>query len=339
MVLIFTATLFFVENFKTQINYIRNTNRAAHITLPVSPSLPVNSNPLEINYMRAKDYPGSKIIIEQSLSPGSNYYRYLSSYQSGGLKIYALLTIPKGKIPSGGWPVILFNHGYIPPSAYLTSSSYAVMINPLSAAGYMVFAPDFRGNDNSGGIPAQPYVSAGYITDSMNAIASIKQYKNANPNKIGVVGHSMGGNVTLHDLVISKDIKVASILSGVVGDEKDLINWWNYRYNSRLIVGNDLDTYYKLQQMIKSHGNPTSNQNYWNSIDPTKFTQNINVPVQIQVGSADEVVPISFSANLRDQLESQGKIVNFQEFPGADHNLSPYIDQAMNNVVLFLINI
>ena len=32
--------------------------------------------------MRAREYPGSDIAIEQTLEPGSNYQRYLVSYYS-----------------------------------------------------------------------------------------------------------------------------------------------------------------------------------------------------------------------------------------------------------------
>ena len=57
-------------------------------------------NPLSIEYMRKQEYPGSDIVIEQVLPPGSNYDRYIASYKSDGLKIFALLTIPQGVNPN-----------------------------------------------------------------------------------------------------------------------------------------------------------------------------------------------------------------------------------------------
>jgi len=65
--------------------------------------------------MRQRDFPGSEVTREQQLDPGANYERFRASYYSDGLKIYALLTIPRGERPASGWPVIVFNHGYIPP--------------------------------------------------------------------------------------------------------------------------------------------------------------------------------------------------------------------------------
>ncbi|KKR48094.1 MAG: hypothetical protein UT85_C0042G0007 [Candidatus Levybacteria bacterium GW2011_GWA2_40_16] len=101
-------------------------------------------HPLQIEYMRKQDYPGSDIIIEQTLSPESNYQRYIVSYQSEGLKQFALLTIPNGEAPDTGWPAILFNHGYINPSVYRTAEKYVVYTDYFSRNGYVLLKPDYR---------------------------------------------------------------------------------------------------------------------------------------------------------------------------------------------------
>jgi uncharacterized protein len=209
------------------------------------------------------------------------------------------------------------------------------MVDPLASAGYIVFKPDYRGNGNSQGEPTQPYVSPSDITDSMNALASIKKYKDANPQKIGVFGHSMGGNVTLHELVITHDFKAAELMAGVVGNETALVHWWDHRFAVRSIVGNDLDTYYIFKQMQKDHGTPGSNPIYWNAIDPTQFVDFINAPVQIQYGTADEDVPTDFSASLSASLQHAGKTVAYHVYSGADHNLAPDTATAMAVVVKF----
>src|SRR3989344_1407034 len=95
--------------------------------------------PLSIDILRKGDYPGSEIIIEQTLGGGTNYDRYIASYKSEGLIIYALLTVPKGPKPEGGFPVIIFNHGYIPPSEYKTAERYVAYVEGFSQAGYIVF--------------------------------------------------------------------------------------------------------------------------------------------------------------------------------------------------------
>ena len=79
-----------------------------------------------------KKLAGSDIVIEQTLQAGANYQRYLASYQSEGLKIYALLTVPNGAKPASGWPAIVFNHGYIPPEQYRTTERYVAYVDGVA---------------------------------------------------------------------------------------------------------------------------------------------------------------------------------------------------------------
>jgi uncharacterized protein len=130
-------------------------------------------HPMSIQAMRLGDYPGSQIVIEQELEPGSNYHRYYASYLSEGLKIYALLTIPNGEAPSTGWPAIVFNHGYIPPAQYRTTERYIAYVDNLARSGYIVFRIDYRGHDRSEGLASGAYGSPGYTIDVLNAVAAL----------------------------------------------------------------------------------------------------------------------------------------------------------------------
>jgi fermentation-respiration switch protein FrsA (DUF1100 family) len=294
------------------------------------------SSPLAIGVMRAKVYPGSELVIENTLPGGPGYNLYVVSYRSDGLKLFGLLTVPRGDKPTGGWPVILLNHGYIPPAEYSTEQSYARVVAPLAEAGYIVFKPDYRGHGNSQGVPRQPYVAPDYVTDSMNALTSISKYKDANPNEMGVWGHSMGGNVTLHELLLTGDLKVAVIMAGVVGSYSDILDWWDARVAAGVLTTqNDLQTDQLILQMASVHGTPQTNPGYWDAIDPTSFVADIDTPVLIQVGSADEVVPPGFSQELAAQLQAVGKSVSFHVYPGADHNLSPDTDAAVAEAIAF----
>src|SRR3972149_8402245 len=126
-------------------------------TLPLPPPTtytpPPTHHPMNILAMRQTPYPGSEIIIEEMLEPGANYNRYIASYQSEGLKIYALLTIPYGAMPPTGWPAIVFNHGYIPPTQYRTTERYVAYVDWLGSRGSIFFPIDFPRHDRpaSGG--------------------------------------------------------------------------------------------------------------------------------------------------------------------------------------------
>ncbi|TMC38112.1 MAG: hypothetical protein E6J25_13835, partial [Chloroflexi bacterium] len=98
-------------------------------------------SPLAIDAMRQRDYPGSDLAIERTLAAGSNYRQYVASYQSDGLKINSLLTVPNGPKPPTGWPVIVFNHGYISPTVYRTTERYVAYVDAFARNGYIVFKP------------------------------------------------------------------------------------------------------------------------------------------------------------------------------------------------------
>ena len=328
----FTITQPVLESTATFINAPELTATATSTALPATPDL----LPLAIASMRAKTYPGSDLVVESTLSAGQGYNRYVVSYQSDGLNLFGLLAVPTGAKPAAGWPVILLNHGYIPPGEYSTDQSYARIVAPLAEAGYIVFKPDYRGHGNSPGIPSQVYVTPDYVMDSLNALASIKKYPDANPDKIGVWGHSMGGNITLHELVVTQDFKAAVIMAGVVGSYSEIIDWWSARVATGVLTTqNDMQTDQLVLQMVRVNGTPQTNPVFWNTIDPTSFIPNIETPLHIQVGSADLVVPPAFSQELNAQLKNAGKSVTLHVYPGSDHNLSPDTTAAMAEAVTF----
>ncbi len=319
----------------------------AHFNLPVNPYQPTpptftpedqggsdeNLHPLSIESMRQQSYPGSEIVIEQTLPSQSNYHQYIASYRSDGLKIFALLTVPKAPKPENGWPVIIFNHGYIPPSQYRTTERYTAYVHAFAKEGYIVFKPDYRGHGNSEGVAEGGYGSPAYTIDVLNAISSIKRYKEANPQKIGMWGHSMGGAITLRSMVISKDVKAGVIWAGVVGSYPDLLNNWRRR-NLPQNPPPHWSTSWR-QRLINQYGDPAENPQFWNSISATSYLNDISGPIQLHHAKDDSHVPYAFSEKLNNLLQSAGKEVEFYSYDGDDHNLTNSFNTAIRRSMAF----
>lgn len=297
---------------------------------PRAPNLPLN-----IVYMRSQTYPGSDITITQTLPDGSNYKRYIASFMSNGLKEYAYLTIPKTVKPKNGFPVIIFNHGYQVPELYTPDGNYIAYMDALAKEGYIIFKPDYRGNGKSEGAPGSTYFSPNYTIDDLNAIASIKKFKDADPKHIGVWGHSMGGNISLRVSEIDPSIKAVVIWGGVVGDYNDIIyNWQNdvsYQPAPEDLYLRNLG----LSEILAAEGNPIQNPIFWNSIDPTKNLNFVSAPFQIHVGGIDEQVPPHFSLDLFNRLKSQGKVVEYYSYPGSNHDIEQGYSLAMQRTIIF----
>ncbi len=293
-------------------------------------------NPLTIQAMRGWDYPGSNIVIEETLSPASSYNRYISSYKSDGLKIYALLLVPKGVKPAQGWPVIILNHGYIIPEKYTPDGNYIPQADAFAKNGYIVFKPNYRGNGKSEGSPTSAFYSPDYTVDDLNAIASVKKYFAADPTRIGVWGHSMGGAITLRDLVIdTTDIKAAVIWGGVVSSYNDIIYNWENKVTYKPDAEDLMLRNKNKDVLIGLYGTPATNPDFWNSCDPTYFLNDVLAPVQIDVGLADNQVPPVFSEVLYDELKILGKKIEYYKYPGSNHDINQDFDLAMKRTIDF----
>jgi len=292
-------------------------------------------HPMSIQGMRTLSYPGSEIVIEQTLDPGPNYSRYIAYYLSEGYKIYALLTIPYGDPPENGWPAIVFNHGYIPPDVYRTTERYIAYVDGLARSGYVVFRIDYRGHDRSEGEPRGAYGDPGYLTDVLNAVASIKQYPSVDSSKIGMWGHSMGGYLTLRAMVISPDIRAGVIWGGVVGSYPDMLSRWRRRDTSGVPPTPPPGSRRWRTEWVELYGTPEQNPDFWNSVSANAYLADLSGPIQLHHGTADESVPLEFSETLAQQIQAVGKPVELYEYEGDNHNISNYFTSAMTHTLEF----
>jgi dienelactone hydrolase len=291
-------------------------------------------HPISIESLRQSEFPGSTLVIEQTLPPGSNYSRFIVSYQSEGLKQYALLTIPNGNKPKPGWPAIIFNHGYIPPQEYRTTERYIAYTDGFSRNGYILLRPDYRGHGNSQGEATGGYGSNAYTIDVLNALSSIKSHPDVDTNRIGMWGHSMGGHITMRSMVVNNDIKAGVIWAGVVASYPDLIN--NWRRSNRptpLITAPNRRRW--RDELTRILGTPQQNLAAWNSLSANSYLADISGPIQLHHGSSDTSVPFEFSQTLAEQMKTADKQVELFIYENDDHNLSQSFSLAMRRSIDF----
>lgn len=291
---------------------------------------PTQIRALAIPTMRARTYPASPIVVEQRLAPGVNYNRYLVSYRSDGLKIFALLTVPSGTPPPTGWPAIIFNHGYIPPALYSPTERYEAHIDALARNGYIVFRPDFRGHGASEGSAAGGYTGPAYTIDVLNAVAAVRAYGAADPARIGMWGHSLGGLLTLRSMVIDQNIKAGVIWSGVVVAVPDLLTLLDFSPTPIPTA-----VFQFRDQLYREFGTSQTNPAFWNTISPNNFLGDLSGPLQLHHGTGDAIVPVLFSAMLADQVAATGQSAELFTYPGDDHNITANFDTAMARTVRF----
>ena len=209
-------------------------------------------------------------------------------------------------------------------------------MDQLARHGYIVFRIDYRGHDRSEGVASGAYGSPGYTVDVLNAVSALKRYPDANPEGIGMWGHSMGGFLTLRAMVISPDIRAGVIWAGVVASYPDMLSRWR-RGSSNGPTSTPSSTYARSWRAswVDLYGLPEDNPNFWEGVSANSFLSDISGPLQLHHGEADEEVPLIFSETLYDQIIAAGKTVEFYTYMGDNHNISESFSQAMTRTIQF----
>ncbi len=295
---------------------------------------PMPFQEMTIPYLRTRSY-DSKLSELELYSQNGSYNSYLTSYTSDGLHINGLLTRPTGTPPPGGWPGIVFVHGYIPPNLYKTTERYTDYVDFLARNGFVVFKIDLRGNGDSEGEPGGAYYSHTYIVDTLSAYSALQGSGFVNPAKIGLWGHSMAGNVTLRALAAKPDIPAVVIWGGAGFTYLDLAEY-GISDASYQPQPNDTQRQRDRQRIRDLYGNPQDGNPFWNLVSPANYLNDIKGAIALHHAVDDHTVNVAYSRNLNQLLDATKVPHEFFEYPSGDHNISGVsFGQAMQRTVDF----
>lgn len=317
--------------------FVRSQKTAASITaaIPgVATPTPFPFQELTVPYLRSRAYKSSLGDLAL-VSENASYRSYLTSYDSDGYQVNGLLTIPAGDQPIGGWPAIIFIHGYIPPTQYQTLERYTDYIDYLARNGFVVFKIDLRGHGQSEGEPGGGYYSSDYIVDTLNARAALQSSDFVDPDKIGLWGHSMAGNVVLRSMAARPDIPASVIWAGAVytyeNQRKYGINDNSYRTPS-----NQPQRIRRRQELFDKYGSPSAQSEFWQQVAPTNYLSDLKGAIQVNHSVDDDVVNIGYSRDLMDLLDKTAVPHELHEYASGGHNISGVsFNEAMQDTVSF----
>jgi len=268
-------------------------------------------------------------------SETAEFTSYLTSYSSDGLRINALLTHPKGQEPAGGWPGIVFVHGYVPPSVYRTTERYVEYVNYLARNGFAVMKIDLRGHGSSEGDPGGAYYSADYVKDTLNAYSALQKASFVNASQIGLWGHSMAGNILTRAIATKPTIPAAVIWAGAGYTYVDLSQ---YRLNDQSYRPQPT-TNPQSQRRAKireTYGEPNATSPFWELMAPTNYLSEYKGEIQLHHAIDDSVVSVEYSRNLVNILKETSVPHELFEYQSGGHNITnPNFTPAMRETVAF----
>ena len=288
---------------------------------------------LTIPYLRSYELANGPVEVGQVVAQQATYTSYLASYQSDGLKINGLLTIPTIEMPEGGFPGVVFVHGYIPPLEYETVTRYSSHVHALANQGIVVFKIDLRGHGTSEGEPGGAYFSGDYVIDTLNAYESLKTVDEVNPNKIGLWGHSMAGNIVLRAMAGKPEVPGVVIWAGAVYTYKDMREFGIADSSYRPSQNANRN---RRQSLSDRFGEPEDGNNFWQLVAPTNYISDLQGKVQVHHASSDPVVTIEYSRNLKMLFDESDKPLELYEYDSGGHNIDgEAFSQAIERSVAF----
>lgn len=330
--ILITIAIFFVsQNVKSfSLNLASKTQQNEVVPTPT----PFPFQEMTIPYLRSKSYT-SRLGEMQKIKEASEYTGYLTNYTSDGLNIHGYLTIPRGDQPLGGWPAIVFIHGYVPPSLYQTTQNYTAYVDYLARSGFVVFKIDLRGHGDSEGEPGGGYYSSDYIIDTLSAYDALEATDFVNPQKIGLWGHSMAGNVVLRSWAVKPTIPAVNIWAGAGYTYEDLRKYGLQDNSYRPPVDNS-NRQRKRAELFNKYGQYSSASKFWKLVVPTNYLSDIRGAVQLNHATDDPVVNIGYSRDLNALLDETTIVHELNEYSSGGHNISgTNFNRAMQNTVEF----
>lgn len=258
-----------------------------------------------IEMLRKDSFRGSNFTIGDVIESNNAYTKYSITYRSGDFTISGIMNVPKSSAPENKFPVLILNHGLIPPSIYTTGRGSKRESDFFSRHGYITIHPDYRGHASSSPDTAQHHdFYVGYSKDVTRLLDAIERDPPSflDASRIGMWGHSMGGGIAARVMVLRPEVKAYVLFAPISADAED--NFYEL-------------TPEEITWLHNTYG-PAGDQIY-RSMSPIEYFGDVSSPVQIHHGAADTAVPILFSDKMYHALKQYSKKVEYFVYPDEKH--------------------
>jgi len=230
-----------------------------------------------------------------------------------GRTIPGFLLRPRGA-RSGSRPTVIQVHGGPEGQA-------RPLWNPLTvalvAAGFNVLQPNVRGSAGYG----RAYMSLDDVRLRMDSVkdldagaAWLADAGIAPANRIGVIGGSYGGFMTLAAITFCPERKWAAAVD-IVG----IASWKTFFAKTAP---------WRRPLRAAEYGDPEKDAEFLESISPLNFVDRIKTPLMVIHGANDPRVPVEEAEQIVAMLRSRGQAVEYLRYPDEGHGLAKAKNRA-----------
>jgi uncharacterized protein len=288
---------------------------------------PVRPYSEEITIESLKRLPivGTELTFGEKLADNTAYTRYAISYKSNGVRVTGIMNVPKGM---GPFPLVILNHGYIDPKIYTSGRGLRREQDSFARQGFAVLHTDYRGHAGSDPEPDNRIHGRyyGYAVDALAAIDAVRRNppKGVDASKAAMLGHSLGGGISLLAAVSHPEMISALVLYAPISGDA----WKNFeKWEANDHAG-------ELAKVIL--GTPETHPELWASLSPASAYADIAAPVRIFHGTADKDVPYTWSVETEALLKENNKDAVLITYTNESHEFGPRWNDFMKSSVAFL---
>ncbi len=215
-----------------------------------------------------------------------------------------VLTYPAAYQPGHHYPLVLVIHG---GPAGASTVKFAPLPQLLSAAGFLVFQPNYRGSTNLGDAYQHAIfrdTGEGPGKDVMAGVAAVRKLGIVDQARMGVSGWSYGGYMTAW-LTGHSHVWKAAVAGAALTD-------WVMDYTV---------AYYQEGDTYLFGGSPWNGKyrDIWRKQSPIAYAQNVTAPTLIMGDVGDPNVPLLNSYEWFHALSDAGVEVEFYAYPADTH--------------------
>ncbi|MDD1686043.1 S9 family peptidase [Methanoregula sp.] len=224
-----------------------------------------------------------------------------------GTEIEGLLTYPVNYTPGTAYPLIVAPHGG-PSDNYVHSYTGTAAVLPVatfSSLGYAVLRPNIRGSTGYG--PNFTWANyhdwgGGDYRDLMAGVDEMVARGIADPDRLGIIGHSYGGYMTAWTVTQTSRFKGAVAIAPIT----------NTISHAGTRIGLDMTPLY--------FGNAYWNDwDYYSDRSPVRHIGNVSTPTLIITGKEDVQVPPGQGREFYAGLTKRGIPTQLITYPRAGH--------------------
>jgi dienelactone hydrolase len=223
--------------------------------------------------------------------------------RSEGQQMVGLWHQPKGRGPQ---PTVLLFHGFT-GNSHETHRVFVDTARALAGLGIGAIRFDFRGSGNSAGSFADMTFSS-EMKDAAAALRWLRRQPGIDRSRIGLLGLSMGGLVTLRTLARDHAIKAAVVWNPAV--RPDVFQFSPAQKKQLAKTG-----------LADWGGWPVSKKFFdeYRTMNPIPVLGHVTTPLRFVVGTMDKTCNPAGSEACHEVMIKAGQDVDLINVPGADH--------------------